>query len=358
MSLFSDEHILVRDQARRFLAEQWCAKKHRALLEAPGSGDAALWHAATALEWSAAAVPPAFGGAGPDWGTVAVLAEEIGRGTATGPFLVSWTAGLVIARFGTDAQKSRWLPRLADGSLKVAFAFAEADAPFDAPNTRLHNGRLTGHKLAVPFGGEADLALVTADTGRGAGIALVPLDAAKRTAAPSIDNSRGAVTLRFDDAPAEPLGTEALWSMLETAWVLTAFEQIGGARACLMAARDYALERRTFGQPIGRYQAIKHKLADVYTAIEIAHGNALVALTEIATTGRAPLAAAAARYAATQAYDLAARENIQVHGGIGCTWESDCHIHYRRARALALELGSIHWARERVVEALCSEKTQ
>lgn len=360
MTLFSDEHELVRDQARRFLSEHWCPEKHRALLEEPGLGDRHLWDAVAELGWSAAAVPPEFGGGGPDWGTLAILAEEIGRGVATGPFVGSWAAALVISRFGSDTQKSRWLPPLASGSLMAAFAFAEAGASIDAPQARCTQGALTGRKLAVPFGGQADLALVTADMGDGAGIALVPLDSSiDHTTAPSIDNSRGAVALHFNHAPAESLGAESLGAqalslMLETAWILTAFEQIGGARACLMAARDYALERRTFGQPIGRYQAIKHKLAEVYTAIEIAHGNALVALAEIAIHGRAPLAAAAARYAATHAYDFAARENIQVHGGVGCTWESNCHIHYRRARALALELGSIHDARDRVVEAICA----
>ncbi|MEI9987895.1 MAG: acyl-CoA dehydrogenase family protein [Aliidongia sp.] len=132
-----------------------------------------------------------------------------------------------------------------------------------------------------------------------------------------------------------------------------AFEQIGGAQACLDMARDYALERYAFGRPIGSFQAIKHKLADVYIATELARSNAYYGAWALATeAAELPLAAAAARVAATEAFHLASKENIQTHGGMGFTWETDCHLYYRRSKHLALTLGSAPWWQDRVIAEL------
>jgi acyl-CoA dehydrogenase len=134
---------------------------------------------------------------------------------------------------------------------------------------------------------------------------------------------------------------------------MVAFEQVGGADASLEMARNYALERYAFGRPIGSFQAIKHKLADVYVAIELARSNAYYgawALT--ADAAELPLAAATARVSATEAFHLASKENIQTHGGIGFTWDVDCHLYYRRSKQLALALGSAPWWKHRLVELL------
>jgi len=135
--------------------------------------------------------------------------------------------------------------------------------------------------------------------------------------------------------------------------VLVAFEQIGGAAACLAMATEYAKQRHAFGRPIGSFQAIKHKLADVYIAAELARSNAYYGAWALSRdAAELPLAAAAARVSASDAFWMAARENIQTHGGMGFTWAADCHLFYRRAKLLALALGSApHW-KDRLVGEL------
>ena len=155
----------------------------------------------------------------------------------------------------------------------------------------------------------------------------------------------------------ERLGSQTGWPavqrLLERAAILVAFEQVGGADASLEMARDYALQRYAFGRPIGSFQAIKHKLADVYVAIELARSNAYYgAWAMAADAAELPLAAATARVSATEAFHLASKENIQTHGGIGFTWDVDCHLYYRRSKQLALALGAAPWWKHRLVELL------
>ena len=166
-----------------------------------------------------------------------------------------------------------------------------------------------------------------------------------RTLRDTLDNSRCVADLAFDGARATPLQASdahaAARSVLQRVATVLAFEQLGGAETCMELARDYALQRYAFGQPIGRFQAIKHKIAEMYVANELARGNALRAAQAIAEEASdLPLRAAAARLSASAAYDYAAAEAIQVHGALGVTWEHDLHLHYRRSRATALELGA------------------
>jgi alkylation response protein AidB-like acyl-CoA dehydrogenase len=142
----------------------------------------------------------------------------------------------------------------------------------------------------------------------------------------------------------------------DRAAIYEAFEQVGAAEAAMLMARDYTLQRYTFGRPLASYQAVKHNLANILVMVELARSNALhaAALLE-AESPDLPAAAATARLAATRAYEVAARENLQLHGGIGFTWEADCHFHYRRARLLALNLGSAELWEERLIDALCLE---
>jgi alkylation response protein AidB-like acyl-CoA dehydrogenase len=199
---------------------------------------------------------------------------------------------------------------------------------------------------------EADFAIVLArgseDAGeRGLQLALVDLKGAgvKRRALDSLDPSRGSAEIVFDNASAETLGKVGEgWSVascvLDRAAILTAFEQVGGADVCLAMAKEYAMTRYAFGRPIASFQAIKHKLADMYIGNELARSNAYYGAMMLTDGGAdLPLAAAAARIAATEAYDFASKENIQTHGGIGFTWEADTQFHYRRARVMALSLG-------------------
>ena len=179
-----------------------------------------------------------------------------------------------------------------------------------------------------------------------------------RTTLKCLDPSRDLATLVFDGAEALPLGPAgrgwpAIRGVLDRAAVLFAFEQIGGAEAALDDARAYALERYAFGRPIGSFQALKHKLADVYVANELARSNAYYAAWALATDAPdLPAAAAAARVAASDAFWRAARDNLHVHGGMGFTWQADCHLYYRRAKLLSGVVGSpMHW-RNRLIDEL------
>ena len=222
---------------------------------------------------------------------------------------------------------------------------------------------LSGTKLPVPDGCIADFAIVSARIGAGGdsiGLFIVELDApgVQRETLQSIDPSRPQARIVFDNAAAVPLGTAgqsaaALRRVLDRAAVLVAFEQIGGADAALAMATDYAKLRHAFGRPIGSFQAIKHKLADMYTRNELARSNAYYAAWALdSSDADLPLAAAAARVAASEAYEYAAKENIQTHGGIGATWEADMHLHYRRSRLLMLMLDSPPQWRQRLVAQL------
>ncbi|HEX3366548.1 acyl-CoA dehydrogenase, partial [Phenylobacterium sp.] len=227
-------------------------------------------------------------------------------------------------------------------------------------NARVEGGRLTGTKLPVTDGDIADLAVVLARENGPLGLFLVELGGAgvTREALETLDPTRGAARLTFAGAPAERLGDagEGLSiaeQVLNRAAVLLAFEQCGGADRCLEMAKAYALERYAFGRVIASYQAIKHKLADIYIKNELARSNAYYGAWALNTDApEMPLAASAARIAASEAFWFAAKENIQTHGGIGFTWEMDCHLYYRRSRQLSLVAGAPRVWKERLVSHL------
>jgi acyl-CoA dehydrogenase len=209
----------------------------------------------------------------------------------------------------------------------------------------------------------ADFAIVVARAGDRVGLFLSELDSRGTTRQPSssIDPTRPLACISMDGAAAEPLGESGTdWTMLrrilDRAAVLMAFEQVGGADAALIKARQYALDRYAFGRPIGSFQAIKHKLADVYTVNELARSNAYYGAWALETNSvELARAAATARVSATEAFELAARELIQVHGGIAVTWAHDCHLYYRRSRHLSLELGSLSLWRDRLAAQIIAK---
>ena len=353
---FSDDLNLLREEARKFLAEQCPTRAVRRILEREAPFDRGLWQQVARMGWLGAAVPEQYGGAALGHEGLCVIAEELGRALAPIPFSSSaYLATEAILSHGTEAQKAAWLPRLAAGELIATFAIAEGpDNPRpEALRGQWRAGRLSADKWPVADGSIADLAVVVARGEQGEpALCLVTLDAAGFSRAPldTLDPSRDQARLGFADTPAEllgdaPCGWAAVQTLLDKAAVLFAFEQVGGAQACLDMATAYAKERVAFGRPIGSFQAIKHKLADVYIAIELARSNAYYGAWALQTGApELGLAAAAARVAATEAFHLASKENIQTHGGMGFTWEMDCHLYYRRAKLLALAVGSArHW---------------
>jgi acyl-CoA dehydrogenase len=291
-----------------------------------------------------------------------VAAEEVGRALAPIPFLSSTgICAEAIRLFGSTQQQANWLPGLAAGSTIGTWGFAEDDRTpsASASATRLASGRLVGTKVPVFDGMSAAVMLVVATDEHGARVcALCDLAQPGVTRQPveTIDPSRPAALIRFDGAHAEalPQGDAAAWQRLrERAAVLLAFEQLGGAEAALEMARAYALDRSAFGRKIGSFQAIKHRLSDIYVKIELARCHCYYGAWAISTDSpETPLAAAGARCSAIDAFDYAAQENVQIHGGIGVTWESDCQLFYRRARLNALMLGSRFEWQDRLITAL------
>ena len=357
---FSPDQRQLKDQARRFLADHCDRIAVRAVLDGPQSFDAALWKGLAAQGYLGAAIPEAYGGLGAGTLELCVIAEELGRAVAPVPFSSSiGLAAELMLQAGTEAQKQRWLPALASGQTIGTLALAERPGRVTAGSitTTATQGGLSGSKLPVADGDIADFAVVAAhdEGGDPAAISLyiVRLDAAgvQRETLPSIDPTRSQARIDFTQAQAEPLGAagtgwQTLAAVFDRAAVLMAFEQVGGADQALETACAYAHERFAFGRPIGSLQAIKHMLADMYVAATLARSNAYYGAWALSTaSAELPEAAAAARVSATQAYQHCARNNIQVHGGMGFTWAFDCHLHYRRANMLALALGGpSQWA--------------
>ena len=351
---FSDDQKLLKEQVRKFLADKCPTKVVRRVLDGNETHADDVWKGLVDLGVPALGIPEEYGGMGLSPLEVCVAAEEIGRAAAPVPFdssVVLGTEALKLA--GSDAQKKKWLPELASGKAIGTLAIAEGAQPPKPRNTRttFGGGRLNGNKLPVTDGEAATFAIVLANTGgsgdRAVSLVLVDLTqkAVTKKRIETIDPARKHAELTFSDASAELLGGEGEgWRLLErlydAAAVYFAFAQVGGAEAAMWMARDYALQRTAFGRAIGSYQAIKHKLADCYVKLELARSNAYYGAMMLTENGAdLPLAAAAARIAATDAYDFAAKENIQTHGGIGFTWEADTQFHYRRSRLMALSLG-------------------
>ncbi len=361
---FSDELKQLRDQARRFLGEKSPLGVMRRVLDGAEPYAATLWQEMAEMGWPGAAIPEQYGGAGLGYEGLCVLAEELGRALAPVPFASSaYLATEAILAAGSEAQRRKLLPRLADGSVIGTFALAEGlgqPDPGDA-QVRCVGGRISGSKWPVADGGIADFAVVAArdETGEIA-LFLAGLNGAgvTRRNLTTVDPSRNHARIEFAGTEAEKLGTGVTgWPMvqhlLDRAAIMLAFEQVGGADACLQMARDYALERYAFGRPIGSFQAIKHKLADVYVAIELARSNAYYGAWALsANAAELPIAAATARVSATEAFRLASKENIQTHGGIGFTWDVDCHLYYRRSKQLALAVGGAPFWQNRLVELI------
>jgi acyl-CoA dehydrogenase len=368
---FSDDQKLLKEQVRKFLADKCPTKVVRRVLDGNETHAEEVWKGLVDLGVPGVGIPEEFGGLGLSPLELCVVAEEIGRAAAPVPFdtsVVLATEALKLA--GSDAQKKKWLPLLASGEAIGTLAIAEGPQPPRPRNIRttFGGGRLNGKKVPVADGEAATFAVVLANTGgqnsnmgdRAVSLVLVDLKQspvnAKRVE--TIDPARKHAELTFNAAASELLGAEAEgWRLLErlydAAAVYFAFAQVGGAEAAMWMARDYALQRQAFGRAIGSYQAIKHKLADCYVKLELARSNAYYGAMMLTDGGAdLPLAAAAARIAATEAYDYAAKENIQTHGGIGFTWEADTQFHYRRARVMALSIGGPMAWKDKLVSRL------
>jgi len=356
----SDEQRQLRDQVRRMLAEQANPARLRGVIDAGAGFDSELWRKTADMGLLGASIPESHGGVGLSGKDLCVIAEEMGRAVAPIPFFSSiCLAAEAIKLAGTPPQQDAWLPKLASGEAIGAFAWTEGlGAAGPVLETRFDGGRISGQKSPVA---DAELAHVAVVVCAGPRLALVDLsaDGIRREPLKGFDQLRKHARLAFDGAPAELMDADAeevLARLYDGAAVFEAFEQIGAAEAAMLMARDYTLQRYTFGRALASYQAVKHNLANILVMVELARSNALHAAAMLeAESPDLPAAAATARLAATRAYEIAARENLQLHGGIGFTWEADCHFHYRRARLLALNLGSPEVWEERLIDELARQ---
>ncbi len=364
---FSDAQHLLRQQARTFLRQHASPDKVRVILDGDASFDQVLWREMVNLGWTATTIPETYGGLGLGYLELCVLAEELGRCIAPTPFSSSvYLATEALLRYGNEAQKIAHLPRLAGGERIGCYAIAEGFRPAAPGNltAQVSGGRLTGTKLPVADGDVADLAVVLAqDDSSRASLYLVDLhgEGVTTTVVNTLDPTRSHADIAFDGAPAELLGDAGRgWThhaqLSDRAAVLFAFEQVGGAQACLDMSRDYAMRRYAFGRPIASFQALKHRMADMYIATTLARSNCYYGAWALsADASELPIAAATARLSATEAFHECAKENIQIHGGMGYTWEFDCHLYYRRSRLLAVNLGSLRRWKETLVTRLETE---
>ncbi|MGI4878233.1 MAG: acyl-CoA dehydrogenase family protein [Janthinobacterium lividum] len=354
---FSDDAKALREQARKFFDERAGPTVARAAMNGTATFDAALWESVIDLGWTAARVPEAHGGVGMSSEAACVLAEEAGRSLAPIPLAQALAATEALIALGTPEQQARWLPGIADGSVVAVTGWAEGGTASPAKASAVvEGGTVTGTKSPVADLAAATMAIVSAAGPDGPALYIVDLSGEGVSVAPieTLDLVRRHGMLTLAGAAADPLGTTAGYhDWLDRAAILGSFEAMGTATAAMDMAVAYAKERTAFGQKIGRYQGVKHKCADMYIKLELARAHALHAAWAM-EAGAAELrqAASAARVASLDALAFAAEENVQIHGGIGFTWESDCQFYYRRNRALVAALGSRNFWADRLVRSL------
>jgi alkylation response protein AidB-like acyl-CoA dehydrogenase len=351
----------LRSAIRDFLAAKSGEQQVRAAIETERGYDDDLWRQmAGQLGLTSLALPEEYGGDGFGFTELQVVLEELGRSLAPSPFLASvvLAAGAILAA-GDEAAAKAYLPGIAAGSTTAALAVAESSGLWSPrqltatarPAADSGGWRLSGSKQFVLHGATADLLVVAAQTRQGPGFFAVEPGhcgpTLTRTALRTLDLTRPMAAIEFSDTPATAIGAAgaagpALDAVLDLAMTAVAAEQAGAARACLEASAAYARERHQFGRAIGSFQAVKHKCADMLVKVELAQAAATEAARAAAGDPDAaplPQAAAVAHAVCSESLMFVAAENIQVHGGIGFTWEHPAHLYFRRAKASQLMFG-------------------
>ncbi len=364
---FSEDQKLLQKTARDFLAEHSPLSVCREVLESEQPYSQALWKAASEMGYQGTAIPEEYGGAGFGYLELAVVAEELGRALAPIPFSSSvYLATEAILAAGSEEQKETYLPKLASGEWIGTLALTEKPGQnaTEGVAATFAKGKLTGAKIPVPDGDVANFAVVAANSKQGVSLVLVDLEGngVVRTPLGSFDPSRSMAKLEFDAAPATLLGktgegAQLAESVLDRAAVLLGFEQLGGSDRTFEITKDFMMGRYAFGRPIASFQALKHRMADLWCEIQLARSNCYYGIW--ALSNDAPelgVAACISRIASCKAYDLAAVEMIQFHGGVGYTWEYDCHLFYRRAKLLSVLLGNPASWKDRLIDRLRAQQ--
>jgi alkylation response protein AidB-like acyl-CoA dehydrogenase len=362
----SSDQLLLRNSARSYLDEHCKPGTVRALWDDPRGMSDVMWKEMAQLGWLGLALPEAHGGSDLGMVETAILLDELGRVAAPTPYLTTVLAAHAIARAGTGAQKDRWLPAIASGGVRATVALVDADLDWDPAATGTRAERrgtgyaLSGVKQFAPWAHVAQVLLIPARAPEG--LALFLVDPASRglamTPVIAMDPSAHWVTLALDGVPVAGdavVGTPGdagplLEDLLRRGAVGAAAEMLGTARRCLDMSVSYAKVREQFGQPIGSFQAIRHKCAEMLLDVENSHAATYYAAWALdAGAEDQDMAASVAKAYVGDAARKVCGESIQVHGGIGFTWEFDLHLYFKRAKALEPMYGDADHHRERLV---------
>jgi len=359
---FDEDQQELRRTVRRFLEHSSSEADVRRLMATELGYDRAVWdRMATELGLHGLAVPEEYGGAGFSFTELGVVLEEMGRALLCAPFFASVVLAAELLKAIDDEQARKdYLPGIASGDTIATVALTEDDggwAPSSVTVRAVRDGgtwRLTGTKTYVPDGLSAGLILVVARTADGIGVFAVEgsADGLTRQALPTMDQTRKQAGLRFDATQARLLGGQAdgwaaVGRMLQVAAIGLAVEQAGGAQRALEMAVEYAKLREQFGRPIGSFQAIKHKCASMLVTVESMKSAAYYGLWAVSSGGdELPLVASVAKAFCSDGYTMVTAENIQIHGGIGFTWEHPAHLYLKRARSSRVLLGGPDFHRD------------
>ena len=370
---FSEEQDQLRDAVRKFLEAKSPETEVRRLMETTEGYDPAVWsQMANELGLQSLHIPEAYGGQGFSWVELGIVLEEQGRALLCAPYFSTVVlAANAILNAGTEDQKAALLPGIASGETIATVAFTEPNGKWDAAGITLEatpsgeGATLTGTKMFVLDGHVANLIVVVAraagSTGQdGISFYTVEGDAAglTRTALATMDQTRKQAKLEFDGVQATLLGTAgagwaALSKTLDQASVGLCNEMVGGAQYVLDESVQYAKDRVQFGRPIGSFQAIKHKCADMLLETESAKSAAYYAAWAAAEDNdELPVVASLAKAYCSDAYFHSAAENIQIHGGIGFTWEHDAHLYFKRAKSSEILFGDATYHRELLAQRI------
>jgi alkylation response protein AidB-like acyl-CoA dehydrogenase len=365
---FSEEQEEFREMLHRFLDEKSPTAEVFRLMETAEGFDAAVWkQMAEELGLQGIHIPEAYGGQGFGFLELCIALEEMGRALLCAPFFSTvCLAANAILNAGSEADKQTLLPGIASGETVATLALLEGDGTWDSEGVRMEFGRdggsylLEGSKALVTDGTLADLILVAARRPGSSGEEGITLFAVRAganglrvTPVDPLDATRKLADVEFAGVKAELVGEEgasgpALRKTLDQACVCLAAESVGGAQRCLDTSVAYANERVQFARPIGSFQAIKHKCAEVLLEVESARVTAYYAAWAAENDEDLPISASMAKSCCDDAYARASAENIQIHGGIGFTWEADPHLFFKRAKATETLLGDPFYHRARI----------
>lgn len=351
--VFTEEQEELRRYARQWLDENAPLEAVRKIAETPEGFDAAQWSELGSLGWLGIAVGEAYGGSGFGFMELAVLAEEMGRTLYPSPFLSTVVLGTwLVERLGTDDQKAEILPAVVRGDHRLAVAAGRAAVHDLVARRQGTDWVVSGRARLVLDGHTAHTLIVEAAADDGTRLFLVDGDAGglERNPLSVMDLTRPQAEVTATDVVASPLGDgragDAVDHALDRAVAALAMEQVGGAQACLDMSVEYAKVRHQFGRPIGSFQAIKHMCADMLVGVESARSAAYHLASVIDhDPEEAAIAAPVAKSFCSEAYEKAAGDTIQIHGGIGFTWEHDAHLYLKRAKSSALLFGDPRYHR-------------